>query len=471
MASNIVVGVDIGSSKVTVVAASHSVDELGDEGLEIIGFGEVPLKFGAIVNGSVENVVQVGAAVKAAIDQVSSISNIEIGVVNVSFSGMHVLAQKQSDGVIRPTSSDGDEVTTKDVEQLVSDIYRGKRDPNYDVMHVLPQYFTVDSSAGIREPVGRPGIKLSGDFLVLTANSQSVKRTRRSIFTADSTINIAKEIFAPIATGMAVLTQDEKEAGIALVDIGDHTTDLLIYQDNIIRHIASFPIAGRHITADLRSGCGIQSEHAEKLKKEYGSALAEKVPNNIEIIVNYLSGRPPRQVLKKNVALIIEERLKEIAAMVYAEIRRLGLVDDLIGGVVLTGGTSNIPEIETVFKRVMNDMNVRVGLPVGLRHTPKADIVSSANYATAVGLAWAGVYPIDERLDFKMQLEPRSTTVSTERQSNHTASNPFGFSSPSSMQETAAKKPSGGSSLGSWFSSLKNSFGSKESDSSEGGEY
>lgn len=475
MANNIVVGVDIGSSKVTVVAASHGQDEAGVEGLEVIGFGEVPLKLGAVVNGSVENVVQVGSAIKAALDQVSSISNLEIGVVNVSFGGMHVAVSKQSDGVIRPTSSAGDEVTVQDVAQLVNDIYRAKKDANFEVMHVLPQYFTVDSSTGIREPVGRPGIKLSGDFLVLSANSQSIKRTKRSLSTADSSIVVERLIFAPIATGMSVLTQDEKEAGIALIDIGDHTTDLLVYQDNIIRHVASFPVAGRHITADLKVGCGIQAEHAEKLKKEYGTALSEKVPNNIEIIINYLSGRPPRQVLKKNVALIVEERLKEIASMVYAEIRRLNLVDDLIGGVVITGGTSNIPDIETVFKRVMTGMNVRVGLPVGLKRTPKADIVSSANYATAVGLAWAGIHPVDERLDFTLKSTPKVATFGAEKPSASTSNtNPWGYSSRATQAEedtAAAKTSKGGGGWASWFSSIKNSFSSRESDGNEGGEY
>ncbi len=463
MENNIVVGVDLGSSKIAVVAARAIRNSQG-ESLEIIGFGEVPVTRGAVVNGSVENVVQVGSAIKAALDQVSSISNLEIGLVNVSFGGMHVKVNQQSDGVIRPTSSAGEEVTEQDVAQLVNDIYRAKKDANHEVMHVFPQYFTVDTSTGIREPVGRPGIKLSADFMVLLANNQSIKRTKRSLSTADSSLRTDKLIYAPVATAMAVLTEEEKNAGIALVDIGDHTTDLIIYQDNIIRHIASFPVAGRHITADLKTGCGIQPENAEKLKRTFGTALAENVPATIEIIINYLSGRPPRQVLKKNVAMIIEERLKEIAAMAYAEIRRLGLVDDLIGGVVLTGGTSSIPDIEYVFRRVMNDMPVRVGFPEGLEHTPKADVVSSPTYATAVGLVWAGIRPLDERLS------PRKQVWAVSGRAGNGPLPPLDESGDLVEAPRNPTRPSVGG-VSTWLKGLKNPFGMNGPTNNEAGEY
>ncbi|WP_439557491.1 cell division protein FtsA, partial [Dyadobacter sp.] len=191
-------------------------------------------------------------------------------------------------------------------------------------------------------------------------------------------------------TSLAVLTDNEIKAGIALVDIGDHTTDLVIYQDRIIRHIATFPVGGRHITNDLAVGCGIQYENAEQLKKQYGAAISADIPLNIEILINYLSGRQPKPVLKKNVALIIEARLKEIAAMVYAEIMKSGYLDKLIGGIVLTGGSANIDEIELLFEKV-TDMSVRVGYPENLERTAKADAVSNSTFSTAIGLAWAGI--------------------------------------------------------------------------------
>ncbi|GAB2783023.1 cell division protein FtsA [Rhabdobacter roseus] len=406
----IVAGVDIGSTKVSVVVAQSSGGYRSDT-IEIMGFSEVPVAPGAVVNGSVENIRLVGDALRTALQELDTHYDLDISVVNVSFGGMHVKVSNQSDGVIRPTSSTGDEVTQRDVDQLVDDMYRAKTESNYDVMHVLPMDFIVDGAPGVREPVGRTGIKLGGNFLVVSANNQSIQRTKKSLSEAKRGLYFDKMLLAPIATGLAVLEEEEMNAGIALVDIGDHTTDLVIYHEGIIRHIASFPIAGKHLTADLRIGCGIQLENAEELKKEFGQALSEDVPLTIEILVNYLTGRAPKQVLKKNVAMIIEERLKEIAAMVYAEILQSGYADELIGGIVLTGGTANIPEIETLFSRVADDMPVRVGIPEHLARTPKADAVSNTSYATALGLAWAGLKPIDVRV--KSVCKPADVPVPT----------------------------------------------------------
>ncbi len=394
---NIVVGVDIGSTKIVVVAAEVSVSGAYKNSIEILGFSEVLVPNGAVVNGSVENIKQVGKAIRSAIAEASLLSDLDIGLINVSFSGTHVKVSNQNDGVLRPSASTGEEVTQADVDQLVDDMYRAKTEPNYEVLHVLPMDFVVDNSAGVKEPVGRTGIKLGANFLIISANQQSIHRTRKSLKEADEKLNYDKMIYAPLATGLAVLTTNEMKAGIALVDIGDHTTDLIIYQDNIVRHMASFPIAGRHITNDLALGCGIQPENAENLKKVYGSATADDVPLNVEILVNFLAGRPPKHVLKKNVALIIEERLKEIAAMIYAEIQNSGLEEKLIGGIVLTGGSANLAEIEILFEKV-TDMSVRVGFPENLAHNAKADAVSNSTYTTAIGLAWAGVKSLDSRV-------------------------------------------------------------------------
>jgi cell division protein FtsA len=394
---SIVVGVDIGSTKVAVVAAQSTLHSMRGN-IEILGFSEVPIAPGAVVNGSVENVKQVGEAIGQALKEVSAQSDLDIGVVNVSFSGMHVRVTEQNGGVIRPTSSAGDEVTQRDVDQLVDDMFRAKTEANYDVMHVFPKEFVVDGIRGVREPVGRTGIKLGGDFLVVSANNQYMQRISKSLYIADPKLRCDKILFAPVATALAVLEEEEMKAGIALVDIGDHTTDLAIYHEGILRYVTTFPIAGRHITSDLRVGCGIQPDNAEQLKKEFGVALSEEIPHTIEILVNFLAGRPPKQVLKKNVALIIEERLKELAAMVYARILESGYADELIGGIVLTGGTANIFDIERLFSRVAGDMPVRVGLPERMTHTPRADAVSNTSYATALGLAWAGLKHIDTRV-------------------------------------------------------------------------
>ncbi|CAG5008717.1 Cell division protein FtsA [Dyadobacter sp. CECT 9275] len=409
----IVVGVDIGSTKIAVIAAQGAASGSRHNNIEILGFSEVPVPAGAVVNGSVENIKQVGGAVREALQEAAALSDLDIGIVNVSFSGSHVKVSAQSDGVLRPSASTGEEVTQRDVDQLVDDMYRARTEPNYDVLHVLPMDFVVDNATGVKEPVGRTGIKLGANFLIISANNQSIQRTRKSLFDADNNLKCDKMVYAPLATGLAVLTENEMKAGIALVDIGDHTTDLIIYQDKIVRHIVSFPIGGRHITSDLATGCGIQPENAEQLKKVFGTALSEDIPLNIEIFVNFLAGRPPKQVLKKNVALIIEERLKEIAAMVYGEIINSGYQEKLIGGIVLTGGSANIPDIELLFEKV-TDLSVRVGFPENLAHTVKADAVSNASFATAIGLAWAGIKAIDPRV--KSVCKPSLTEMTNRAQ-------------------------------------------------------
>lgn len=396
----ICVGLDIGSTKVAAVAVESQGSAYGgQETVEIIGFSEVAVPSDAIVRGAVKNVKQVGMAIRGALSELTMRSDLEIGTVNVSFGGSHVQVASLSSSMVRPTSATSNEVTQEDVEHLIKDLYRAQTEPNNEVMHVIPGEFIVDSSRGVRVPVGRIGVRLGGDFLVVSTDKQVIDVTRKSLATADSSLEYDQLLLAPIAAGLAVLSEDEIQAGIALVDIGDHTTDIVIYQGGIIRHIVSFPIAGHHITADLKAGCGIQIENAELLKREYGESLSAQTPLNIEILVNYLKGRPAKQVLKKNVALIIEERLKEIAALVYAEILDSGLSDELIGGMVLTGGTANLPDIETLFSRVANDMPVRVGIPEHLAHTPKADEVSNTSYATALGLAWAGIKKVDKRLN------------------------------------------------------------------------
>ncbi len=459
---SIVVGVDIGSTKIAVVAAQGNANSSRFDNLEILGFSEVTLPESAVVNGSVENIKQVGKALREALAEVTVMSDLDIRVVNIAFSGSHVKISAQKDGVIRPSASTGDEVTQTDVDQLVNDMYRAKTEPNYDVQHVLPMEFVVDNSMGVREPVGRTGIKLGGHFLVISANNQSIQRTNKSLYEADHKVKPDKMIYAPLATSLAVLSDAEKRAGIAMIDIGDHTTDLIIFKDGIIRHIVSFPIAGKQITNDLSVGCSILVENAALLKKEFGSALAADVPLNIEILVNFLAGRPPKKVLKKNVALIIEERLKEIAAMVYAEIIESGYEEKLLGGLVLTGGSSNIPEIETLFEKV-TDMSVRVGLPDRLAHNAKADAVSNTSFTTAIGLAWAGIKSIDPRVESVCKPKGLITTngVLATNGSNSPAAS-FGSydDEPKAKDRDAPKKPSS-----FW------DFLNKRDDSGDGGGY
>lgn len=451
----IAVGLDIGSTKIAAVAVeAHDRDTI-----EVIGFSEIPVPADAIVRGAVKNVMQVGKAIRAAISELTMRSNLDIEEVNVSFGGTHIQVSSISPNMVRPTSAASNEVTQDDVDHLIKDQYRAQTEPNHEVMHIIPGEFTVDNGKGVKEPVGRIGVRLGGEFLVVSSNKQAIDVTKKSLLTAGPGIDYNQLLLAPIAAGMAVLSDEEMAAGTVLVDIGDHVTDLVIYQGGMIRHIASFPIAGQHITADLQIGCGIQKENAENLKRQQGESLSESVPLNMEILVNFLQGHPPRRVLRKNMALIIEERLKEIAAMVYAEVLESGFADLLVGGMVLTGGTANLPEIETVFSRVANGMLVRVGIPVNLANTPMADEVGSTSYATALGLAWAGLKRVDARVE---SICPSSTpTFDQARPRDEKRPRPEMNPSP----------PFGsGKNFPTW-GGLKNLFGNNEKDDKTGGSY
>lgn len=398
---SIVVGVDIGSSKVAVVVAEASTSSR-NHSLEVLGFSEVRFRDEdeAMLNGAVLNPELVGHAVSDALDKALQFSpDLEIGSVNISFGGTHVKVAEITDSTIRASSGYSESVTQQDIDQLITYIHDSvKSEANREIMHILPKDFIMDSGTRVKRPVGRKSVKLGGDFVVVSADSSAIQNSRESIAYADPDLEIDKTLLSAIAAGLAVLDDEEKKAGIALVDIGEYTTDIVIYHNNIVKYIASLPLAGYHITSDIKYGCELQLENAEKLKRQYGSGLAENVPFDQEILVNYLTRQQPKRILRKNVALIIEERLKEIAAVVYAEIKKSGYLHELIGGVVLTGGTANLTDIETVFSRVFGKVNIRVGIPEGLEYNPKADFVTNTSYATALGLAWAGVKPIDARV-------------------------------------------------------------------------
>lgn len=390
---NIIVGLDIGSSKVCAVAG-RLVRTKDHDTLEILGVGQA--NSDGVTKGSVVNINRTVEAINRAIDEVATQSDLNIGVVNVGFSGQ-ITAKRLNGSITR--SSPGDEVTPRDIDQLLSDMYRSPTTAGMEIVHVLPMDFMVDNESGVEDPVGRNGVKLAADFQVITTQSSAALNTRKCIERTKNHLAREKLIIAPLASALAVLTDAEREAGVALVDIGGGTTDLAIYHRNILRHVSVFPWAGNSLTKDIELGCKILPQQAELLKTKFGNADPNNVRLNEVVSVPGLPGRLPKDVLLKNVAIIIEERLKELAALVQAEIIRSGYKDKLLGGIVLTGGTASIHGIEHIFRRV-TDMDIRVGYPDQLEHNLRADLVSEPAYATAVGLVWAGFKSVDERISF-----------------------------------------------------------------------
>ncbi|MBC3786112.1 cell division protein FtsA [Spirosoma utsteinense] len=393
----IVVGLDIGSTKVCAVAGRVVRNNKDQETLEVLGVGETQLTDG-VAKGSVVNVNNTVSAIKRAVAEASNQSNINIQLVNVSFSGAHVLSVKASGNITR--SSSGDEVQIEDIDHLVSDMYRNRTSipADKEIVHALPMDFMVDNETNVQQPVGRNGVKLGADFQLITAQSNATRNVRKCI----TRNNLQQEtmMLSALASGLAVLTDEEKYAGVAIVDIGGGTTEMAIYYRNILRHVAVFPWAGNSLTADIQAGCKILPNQAEQLKKRFGSANPGEYNLNEVVAVPGLSNRKPKDVLLKNVAVIMEDRLREIAALVQAEIIRSGYEGKLLGGLVLTGGTALVPGVEHIFGRVTGVEEVRVGFPEHLEPNGRADLVGDPAYATAVGLVWAGYKTIDNRISF-----------------------------------------------------------------------
>lgn len=389
----IVVGLDIGSTKVCAVAG-RLIRDKNHARLDVLGVGKAHSE--GVAKGAVVNINKTVDAINQAINEASRQANLDIKVVNVGFSSQNISARRQHGSITR--SSPGEEVNATDVAHLLGDMYRSVIPAGYEIVHVLPMDFIVDNETVIDDPVGRIGVKLEADFQVITAQINAAANTRKCI--ERSSASLQKDLFllSPLASAMAVLRDEEKQAGVVLVDIGGGTTDIAIYYRNVLRHVAVLPYAGNTITSDIQEGCKVLPQQAEVLKTKFGSSNPGEFQLNEVVSVPVLAGRMPKDVMLKNVALIIEARLKEIAAMVQAEVVRSGYKDKLLGGIVLTGGTSAIRGIEELFERVTG-LHTRVGAPELLEYNVKADLVSDPALATAVGLVWAGFKSLDERVD------------------------------------------------------------------------
>ncbi len=391
----IVVGLDIGSTKVCAVAG-RLIRNKDFPTLEVLGVGRVDS--GGVTRGSVVNINKTVSAINQAIEEAGNQADIDIVIVNVGFSSNTISARRQVGSITR--SSPGDEVTPSDIDHLLRDMYRTVIPPGNEIVHVLPMDFTVDNEPGVEDPVGRNGVKLGADFQVIMSPANAALNTKKCIDrAAGNTLKRDQLMLSVLASGMAVLTEDEKQAGVALVDIGGGTTDIAIYHRNVLRYISILPWAGNSLTNDIEQGCKVLSNHAEQIKVRFGNANPADSRLNEVVSVPGLVNRNPKDVLLRNVSLIMEDRLKEIAALVQAEILRSGFEHKLLAGIVLTGGTASTPNIESIFKRVTS-MDVRVGYPEWLEHNGRADLVSDPAYATALGLVWAGFKQVDERISF-----------------------------------------------------------------------
>ena len=399
----IVVGLDIGTTKICALVGRKN--EYGK--LEILGLGKAVSE--GVVRGMVSNIDKTVEAIKKAIRQAEEQSGIDIKVVNVGIAGQHIKSL-QHNGSITRTSVDS-EITVEDVNRLTNDMYRLVTPPGSEIIHVMPQDYKVDYEDGIMDPVGMSGVRLEGNFHIITAQSNAINNINKCISRAG--LEIDQLILEPLASCMSVLSEEEREAGVALIDIGGGTTDLAIFKDNIIRHTAVLPFGGNIITSDIKQGCMVMQNQAEQLKVRYGKAIADEATDNEVVSIPGLRDRTPKEISLKNLAYIIEARMEEIVELVYSEIVRSGYANQLAAGVVVTGGGAQLQNLVQLVE-YLTGLDARIGYPNEHLGKSKVDSVKSPMYATTVGLVLTGYQAIDDRLNRYTEMSNPEIRVSNE---------------------------------------------------------
>ena len=396
--SNISVGLDIGTTK--IVAMVGDKNEFGK--VEILGIGKS--KSLGVHRGVVNNITQTIQSIQQAVEEAKLVSGQEINEVVVGIAGQHIRSLQHSDYITRTNSQEV--ISQKDVERLIQQVYKLVMLPGEEIIHVLPQEFKVDGQAEIKEPIGMYGGRLEANFHVVVGQVTSIKNIGRCVKSAGLSMgNITLE---PLASSEAVLNQDEKEAGVALIDIGGGTTDLAIFKDGIIRHTAVIPFGGNVITEDIKEGCSIIEKQAELLKVKFGSAWPGENRDSEIVSIPGLRGRDPKEISLKTLSKIINARVVEIMEQVYLEIKNYGHDDQkkkLIGGVVLTGGGSQLKHLKQLVEYITG-MDTRIGYPSEhlAGDTQKSD--TSPILATAVGLLMNALE--QENQDFESVLSEKN---------------------------------------------------------------
>jgi cell division protein FtsA len=381
MSERIVVGVDIGTTKVcAVVAAAESVDRVN-----VLGIGVAESE--GLNRGVVINIDKTVAAVQQAVHDAERAAGVSVRRVIVGIAGDHVQSF-QSRGVITISNRDG-EITHRDVQRLLDDTMHVAMPADREILHVIPQDFVVDGQDGVVDPVGMSGVRLEANVHIITGLVSAAKNIYRCIERAG--YEVADIVLEPLASSFAVLHPDEKEVGVALIDIGGGTTDIAVFEDNTIRHTAVIAVAGNKVTDDIRKGLGIMRDQAERLKCRFGTAVVDLVRDDEEITIPGIGGRPEKSISRGTLAQIIQPRMEEILEISGIEIKRSGYARHLSAGIALTGGGSLIPGTAELASEVLG-METRVGVPQGIAGG-LVEEVSDPKFATAVGLVFYGLRP------------------------------------------------------------------------------
>ena len=396
--TNISVGLDIGTTK--IVALVGKKNEFNK--VEILGVGKS--KSLGVHRGVVNNITQTIQSIQQAVDDAKLNSGHDISDVVVGIAGQHIRSIQHSDYITREHPEEV--IDEDDIQELIQQVYKLVMLPGEEIIHVLPQEYKVDGQAEIKEPVGMHGGRLEANFHVVVGQVSSIKNIGRCIKSAG--LNMANITLEPLASSEAVLSYEEKEAGVALIDIGGGTTDLAIFKDGIIRHTAVIPFGGNVVTEDIKEGCSIIEKQAELLKIKFGSAWPGENKETEIVSIPGLRGRDPKEISLKTLSKIINARIVEIIEQVFLEIKNYGHNEQkkkLIAGIVLTGGGSQLKHLKQLVEYITG-MDTRVGFPSEHLAGDTQEAVSSPLFATSVGLLMSALE------DTKLEEEEEASVAS-----------------------------------------------------------
>jgi cell division protein FtsA len=386
MESEIIVGLDIGTTKIVAIVGRKT--EHGK--IEILGFGKAPSI--GVKRGVVSNIDRTVESIKAAVEEAQINSGVDIEYVNVGIAGQHIKSLQHHGVLMRDNGEE--EITASDVDLLTEDMFKLVMLPGEEIIHAIPQEFIIDNEKGIKDPIGMCGRRMEANFHIITGQIAAAKNIYKCVGRAD--ITATELILEPLASADAVLSDEEKEMGVVLVDIGGGTTDIAIFKDGIIRHTAVIALGGDIITEDIKEGCGIIKDQAEMLKLRFGSALASESKDNEIVSIPGLRGREPKEISLKNLAHIIQARAEDIIEHIYFEIKNSGFNSkNMLAGIVVTGGGAKLKHIKQLIE-YMTGMATRIGYP-NEHLAGTNDDIESPMYATSVGLVIRGLNSAEAR--------------------------------------------------------------------------
>jgi cell division protein FtsA len=375
----LIAAIDIGTTKIVAIVGRMNENQK----LEVIGMSKTTSK--GVKRGVVLNIEETVSSIQTVVEEVRNKTGINLSDVFVGIAGQHIRSIRNRTYINRAAFDD--EITEEDIGKLVTDMYNSQIEAGEEIIHVLPQSFIVDNEAGVKNPIGMSGKRLEGNFHIVIGQISSARNMEKCVNRVG--LNVREMILEPLASSEAVLTEDEKEAGVALIDIGGGTTDLAVYYDNVIYHTAVIPFGGNVITNDIKEGCSILHRQAEQLKIQFGSALGDLAQEDKVVTIPGISGRDPKEISFRSLAYIIQSRMEEILDHVIYEIETSGVADKLSAGIVLTGGGALLRHLPQLVK-FKTGYDVRVGYP---NEHLAAESIEEANqpmFSTSIGLLLKG---------------------------------------------------------------------------------